>query len=294
VRDAHARPGPASGPATSPPGRIRAPRLGGELGRQLRRRRTALGLLGIAAVPVLLALAFALTADDGGRGGGDDPTGLFTLARASGLNFTFMCIAAVSPFLLLSVIALFTGDTVSSEAGWSSLRYLLTRPVSRSRLLGRKLAVGLLLSIAAGVVMTASALVSGAVAFGWAGVVTPFGGLGPGEGLLRVAMVLAYVLWSSAWVACLAFALSTVTDEPVGAVAGTIVLVIVVQILDAITAIGDIRRWLPVHEAGAWLGLLADPPRSGDLVRGMWLQVPYVVVLLGLAWRRFARTDILS
>ncbi len=265
-----------------------------ELLRQLRRRRTTVGLVGIAGVPVLLALAFYLTRNGGGGGGGEDPTGLFDLARASGLNFTLMSLAAIGPFLLLSVIALFTGDTVSSEAGWSSLRYLLTRPVSRSRLLGRKLAVGLMLCVLAGVVATLSALVSGTIAFGWGGVVTPFGNLAEGEALLRIVMILGYVLWSSAWVACLAFALSTVTDEPVGAVAGTIVLVIVIQILDSISALGSIRDYLPVHEAAAWLGLLADPPRYTDLVRGMWLQVPYIAVFLGAGWWRFHRKDILS
>lgn len=265
-----------------------------ELLRQLRRRRTAFGLLGMALVPVVLALAFVYTADDANGGGGGDPTGLFDLARSSGLNFTIMSVAAVSPFLLVSVIALFTGDTISSEAGWSSLRYLLTRPVSRSRLLGRKLVIGLILSVAAAVVLVAASLVSGVIAFGWSEVVTPFGTLGQAEALVRIAMIVGYALWSSAWVACLAFALSTVTDEPVGAVAGTIVLVIVVQILDSITANGSLRDWLPVHEGGAWLGLLADPPRYGDLVRGMWLQVPYIAVFLGAAWWSFARKDVLS
>lgn len=263
-----------------------------ELRRQLRRRRTIFGFTGISLVPVLLALAFYFTT--GGEGGGGDPTGLFDLARQSGLNFTVMSVAAISPFLLVSVVALFTGDTVSSEAGWSSLRYLLTRPISRARFLGRKLLVGCTLGVLAGVAATLSAAVCGYVAFGGGGVVTPFGNLSQGEAALRIVMILAYVLWSSAWVACLAFALSTVTDEPVGAVAGTIVIVIVVQILDNISAIGAIRDYLPVHEAGAWIGLLADPPRYTDLVLGMWLQVPYVVVICGMAWRHFLRKDILS
>lgn len=266
--------------------------MGAELSRQLRRRRTVVGLLGIAAVPLLLALAFYFTTDGGGGNG--DPTGLFDLARTSGLNFTVMSLAAISPFLLLSVVALFTGDTVSSEASWSSLRYLLTRPVSRARLLGRKLVVGAGLSVLAGVTATISALVCGWLAFGGGGMVTPFGNLAAGEGLLRVVLILGYVLWSGAWVACLAFALSTMTDEPVGAVAGTIVVVIVVQILDNITALGNVRDFLPVHEAGAWLGLLADPARYDDLTRGMWLQVPYIVITLALAWWHFLRKDVLS
>lgn len=265
-----------------------------EVARQLRRRRTWLGLVGIALVPVLLAVAFALTEDGGGDGGGGDPTGLFALAEVSALNFTFMTVVALSPFLLLAVVALFAGDTVSSEAAWSSLRYLLTRPVGRARLLGRKLAIAVLLSVTAGIVAVGSALLSGTLAFGWGGLQTPFATLQEGEALARLAVVLAYVLWSSAWVLCLAFAVSTTTDEPVGAVAGTIVVVIVVQILDNITALGAIRSYLPVHESVAWLGLLADPPRFADLVRGVWLQLPYVAVPLGAGFWWFGRKDILS
>jgi ABC-2 type transport system permease protein len=267
-----------------------------EFARQFHRRRTALGLVGIALVPVLLAIAFYFTdgSGDGGGPGGGDPTGLFDLARASGLNFALMSVAAVSPFLLLSVIALFTGDAVSSEASWGSLRYLLVRPVGRSRLLGRKLVVGLALSVLAGLVVLGAAMAAGTIAFGWGGVTSPFGTLAPGEATLRLLAILGYVLWSSLWVAALAFLLSTTTVEPVGAVAGTIVLVIVVQILDAISALGAVREVLPVHEGTAWLGLLADPPRWGDLVRGMWLQVPYLLGFAGLGWWRFQRMDVTS
>lgn len=266
-----------------------------ELQRQLRRRRTRVGLVGIAAVPILLAVAFVLTAGDGNGGGnGGDPTGLFALATASGLNFALMSTAATAPFLLLAVIALFTGDTVSSEASWGSLRYLLVRPVPRGRLLGRKLAVGLVLSLAAVILVPVSGLVAGTVAFGWGDVQTPFGVLPVATAILRLAVIVAYLAWSSLWLASLAFALSTTTDSAVGAVAGSIVLVIVVQILDAISALGEMRRWLPVHEGDAWVGVLATPARYADLSRGIWLQIPYVVVFLAFAWWWFARRDVLS
>lgn len=269
-----------------------------ELRRQLARRRTWVALVGTALVPIIIAVAIVVndggSDGDGGGGGGGDPTGLFDLATASGLNFALVSIAAMSGFLIPVVVALFTGDSVSSEAGWGSLRYLLARPVPRSRLLGRKLAVGVLLGLVAVLVVPVSGVVSGTIAFGWGGVQTPFGLLPAGEAIGRLVAILAYVAWSTAWVAALAFWLSTVTDAPVGAVAGTIVIVIVVQILDAITALGSLRQWLPVHESIAWLGLLATPARTSDLARGILLQVPYVVVFLGLAFWHFRRKDILS
>lgn len=265
-----------------------------ELRRQLRRRRTLLGLAGTAAVPVIIAVALVATGGGNGGDNGGDPTGLFQFATASGLNFALVSVAAMSPFLLLTVVALFTGDTVASEASWGSLRYLLTRPVPRSQLLARKLAVGVALSLVAVALIPVSGLISGTIAFGWGGVQTPFGTLPPDVAIVRIIAICAYVAWSAAWVAALAFLLSTATDAPVGAVAGTIVITIVVQILDAITALGAVREWLPTHESIAWIGLLASPPRVADLARGVLLQIPYVAVFLGLAFWRFGRKDILT
>jgi ABC-2 type transport system permease protein len=268
-----------------------------ELARQLRRRRTWVGLGGMAAVPVVLAVAF-LIADAGSDAGGGrpsgDPTGLFALATASGPNFALMATAAAAPFLLMSVVALFAGDTVSSEASWGSLRSLLVRPVPRSTLLGRKLAAALTLSGVAAAVVPASGLLAGTLAYGWGPLVTPFGALGTREALLRIAAVAGYAAWSGLWVATLAFALSTATDTSVGAVAGTIVILIVVQILDAITALGTLRTFLPVHEGLAWLGLLAPEPRWADLSRGILLQLPWSAAFAGTAWWWFGRKDVLS
>jgi ABC-2 type transport system permease protein len=267
--------------------------MSAELFRQLRRRRTWFGLGGVMLVPIIIALAFVWTGGDGGDGG-SDPTGLFQFATASGLNFALISVASMSGFLLPSVVALFTGDTVSSEANWGSLRYLLTRPITRSRLLWRKLAVGALLAGVALLLIPLTGLLAGWLAFGWGPVATPFGALSAGTGIGRLALATAYIGWSVAWVGALAFMLSTLTDAPVGAVAGTIVIVIVVQILDAITALGDIRMWLPVHEANAWIGLLAQPARTGDMGRGVLLQLPYVMGFLAVGWWYFGRKDITS
>ncbi len=263
--------------------------------RQLRRRRTAVGLAGIAAVPVILAVAFLLAgAGSNGPRETGDPTGLFGFATASGLNFALMSTAATAPFLLLSVVALFAGDTVSSEAAVGSLRSLLIRPVPRGVLLARKFSVALLLSLTAAVLVPVSGMIAGTIAYGWGPVITPFGPLAASESLLRLLAITGYLAWTALWVAALAFALSTATDTSVGAVAGTIVIVIVVQILDAIPALGSLRTYLPVHEGLAWVGLLADTPRWEDLTRGIVLQVPYVAAGVTSAWWNFLRKDVLS
>ena len=70
-------------------------------------------------------------------------------------------------FLLVVVVALFCGDTVASEASWSSLRYLLAAPVPRARLLRQKLAVALAYSTLGVVSLPVMSLVAGTAAFGW-------------------------------------------------------------------------------------------------------------------------------
>ncbi|HEY6424626.1 MAG TPA: ABC transporter permease, partial [Pseudonocardiaceae bacterium] len=114
-----------------------------ELVRQLRRRRTLLTLGFLALLPFLLWLAFEVGRDKSNRGGAT----LVDLATASGANFVVFTMFSSVGFLLVVVVALFFGDTVASEASWSSLRYLLAAPVPRGRLLRQKAVVAALLSV---------------------------------------------------------------------------------------------------------------------------------------------------
>ena len=81
-----------------------------------------------------------------------------------------------------------------------------------------------------------------------------------GTALGRMAVVFGYILVTETVVAGLAFLLSVSTDSPLGAVGGAVGLVIVSNILDAITALGDWREILPTHWQFAWISALQ--PRS--------------------------------
>ncbi|MGV9239516.1 ABC transporter permease, partial [Streptomyces nigra] len=221
-----------------------------ELLRQLKRRRT-LVMFGILAVlPFVLVAAFAIGGEPDGRG---DRITLMDTATASGANFAAVNLFVSAGFLLVIPVALFCGDTVASEAGWSSLRYLLAAPVPRVRLLWSKLVVGLGLSLAAMVLLPVVALAVGTAAYGWGPLQIPTGGsLGTGTAAQRLLIVVAYVFVSQLVTAGLAFWLSTRTDAPLGAVGGAVGLTIVGNVLDAVTALGDWRHFLPAHWQFAW------------------------------------------
>ena len=264
-----------------------------ELVRQLRRRRTGYAMGFLVLLPAILVAAFALGSDSGGAGPGQAT--LVDLATSGAVNFAIFTVFASAGFLLVVVVALFCGDTVASEAGWSSLRYLLAAPIPRGRLLAVKLVVALGYSATAVLLLPLVALGVGRLAYGWHPVHTPAGdSYGAWEGLVRLGIVVAYLLVSLLLVGSVSFYLSTVTDAPLGAVGGGVGLVIVSNILDAITALGSLREVLPTHYQFAWTDALTSPVHLDAMVRGAAASVAYSVVFLFLAWRHFSAKDILS
>ncbi|WP_329198545.1 ABC transporter permease [Streptomyces sp. NBC_01435] len=263
--------------------------------RQLRRRRTLLmgGVLGV--LPFVLIIAFAIGGTPGSRGGGSDRITLMDTATASAANFAATCLFVSAGFLLVVPVALFCGDTVASEASWSSLRYLLAAPVPRARLLWSKLVVALGFSLAAMVLLPLVALGAGAVAYGWGPLELPTGGaLAASAAVPRLVLVVAFVFVSQLVTAGLAFWLSTKTDAPLGAVGGAVGLTIVGNVLDAVTALGSWREFLPAHWQFAWADALQPGIEWGGMAKGAAISVSYALILFAFAFRGFSRKDIVS
>src|SRR4029079_18053198 len=148
--------------------------------------------------------------EPGGRG---NRITLMDTATSSGANFAAVNLFVSAGFLLVIPVALFCGDTVASEAGWSARRYLLAAPVPRMRLLWSKLVVALGLSLAAMVLLPVVALAVGTAAYGWGPLRIPTGGaLDSGTAAQRLLVVVAYLFVSQLVTAGLAFWLSTKTD----------------------------------------------------------------------------------
>jgi ABC-type transport system involved in multi-copper enzyme maturation permease subunit len=264
-----------------------------EFVRQLRRRRTMIAFGLLLLLPWILVGAFEVS---GSSSAGNGTPGLVAVATQGGLNFAAFSIFVSAGFLLVVAVALFCGDTVASEASWSSLRYLLAAPVPRARLLRQKLAVALTYSTVAVVSLPVMALLAGTVAFGWHPLKLPATGvaLPAGAALGRLAVVLGYVLITELVVAGLAFLLSVSTDSPLGAVGGAVGLVIISNILDDVTALGSWREILPTHWQFAWLDAMQSQISWTGMIEGTSVSVSYAVLLLALAFRRFRLKDIVS
>lgn len=269
-----------------------------ELVRQLRRRRTLVAFLLAVALPVVVVAAVKLgpSANDSGRGGfGDGDLDLVGLATVGAWNFTLTMLLFASGFLLTILVAMFLGDSVASEASWSTLRYLLAAPVPRRRLLRAKAIVGLLLSALLLLVLVAVSFGIGLVAFGSEPLTSPLGGtFTTAESVARLAVVVGYIGLTLLVPAGIAFLMSVLTDVPLGAVGAAVVIVIVANILDALEALGDLRRLLPTDYGNAWVDALSPTISWDEMAVGSAYAVVVFAVLVSVAVLRFDRKDILS
>jgi ABC-2 type transport system permease protein len=260
--------------------------------RQLKRRRTQWTGGFLLALPIIMALAFQLGGSSGSSSGGP---ALVDLATAGAGNFALFTEFASVGFLLVVIVAMFCGDTIASEASWSSLRYLLSLPVPRARLLRQKLVVALTFSFGVNLLLPGWAYLVGGVFFGWSPARSPFGGsFSYTETLQRMLIVAGYAAIQALLVAALAFLLSVLTDAPLAAVGGATFLVVVSNILDSITALDPYRVVLPTHFQYSWLDALTPVISWDDMIRGTALAVIYAALFFTIAWTRFARKDITS
>ncbi|MBF4163784.1 ABC transporter permease [Nocardioides acrostichi] len=270
--------------------RRRALPLRAELRRQLTRRRTRVTAALLAALPLLLVGAFALGDDDPGAA----PT-FVDLAQVGAANLTVFTLYASAGFLLPVVVALVAGDAVPSEASWGTLRYLLTAPVPRGRLLRAKLFVAAASSLVVLVGLAAWTLLVGLVAYGGAGYRDPTGARLDWSAFAPRLLVSVLVLWVLlGFVAGLSFLVGVVTDAPLGAVGSAVLATVLSSILDSISALGSLRQALPTHYLFAWGQLLRPDPDVEEVLTGCLWSLLYATVLLTAAFWHFGRKDVLS
>ena len=256
------------------------------------RRRTWAMLAAIAMIPILLATAVYLSADQIAPGEGPPfldrvtQNGLFT-------GFTAMLLAM--PLFLPLTMAVVSGDTIAGEAGLGTLRYLLIAPVGRARLLIVKYLGTLVFALVGTFVLMIAGAIIGAILFP-VGPVTLLSGdvIQIPEAFGRMALVALYTTVSMMGMLALGLFISTLTTIPVGAMTGVLVASGVSQILDNLPQLAWLHEWLFTHYWLDFADILRQPVELGSLWSNLILQLGYVAVFGALAYGRLASKDILS
>ncbi len=266
--------------------------LGSEVAVLFRRRRTGAMLLALAAIPVLIAVAVRLSSTPPAPGEG--PPFLDRVTQ-NGLFVGVTALVVSIPLFLPLTIGVAAGDTVAGEAGLGTLRYLLLAPAGRVRLLLVKYAGAAAFCIAATFTVVLAGAAIGVALFP-VGPVPLLSGetISVAESVLRSALVAGYVTVSLLGLSAVGLFVSTLTDVPVGAMATTIVLSVVSQVLDSLSQVAWLHPWLFSHYWLDFVDLLRAPIAWDAFRDNVLLQAGYVVVFGALAYGRFVTKDILS
>ncbi len=266
-----------------------------ELQKLLTRPRTWVSVLLLCLLPVVVAVFLAVTKI--GPRPGQGPTFL-SAVLGNGALYPAAALGIVLPFFLPIAVAVVAGESIAGEATNGTLRYLLVRPVARTRLLLAKLVAILaftLVSVVA-VALTGYAAGVGLLGTSSAATTTTLSGttMSTSDLTWRTAVMVVYIGWSMVGVASVSLLLSTVVDSPLAAALGGLAVLVASSVLVALDAAGGVRDYLPTRYWLAWVDLFRDPVLWHDVERGAIVQAVYVVVLLGAAWANFATRDITS
>lgn len=267
-----------------------ARQLRSELRLVFRRRRNAIILGLLTIVPIFIGIAVKVSTPKGG----DGPPFIFQVT-GNGLFLVFTSLAVSLPVFLPLAVAIVSGDAVAGEASSGTLRYLLTVPVARARLLVIK-AIGVVTYAATAVLIVALVgLTVGAILFGIRDVTLLSGDtVSIGSGLLRALGVAAYVLLDLLGLVAIGLFFSTLTEVPVGAMAATLGFAIVSAILDSVPQVGRVRSFVLTHHWQDFAEFLRQPPHLGTLVPGLLLPLGYAAVFGLAAWSRITTADVTS
>jgi len=244
----------------------------------------------LAVVPIVLAIAVRVSAPDSGRG-----PDFVSAITGNGLFVAFAALALELPIFLPLAVGVVAGDSVAGEANIGTLRYLLTIPAGRTRLLVVKFIAIVLSAVLATFLVAAVGTVMGLALFG-GGEMTLLSGTqtSMAGGVGRLVLTCLYLSAQFAALGAIGLFISTLTEQPIGATVAVVLVNVMMFVLDSIEQLSWLHPWLLTHWWTAFGDLLRDPIATDDIVRGLLTAGVYAAAFWLAAWARFSSKDITS
>ena len=267
--------------------------LGSELALVAGRRRNQAGVLVLMALPIAIVVGNKVSGQGDGRGG--TGAGFVDQITSNGIFAAFAALTIELGLFLPLGIAMVSGDAVAGEAQVGTLRYLLTVPVGRTRLLAVKYLALVVTGIFGAVVVAATGVVFGAIFFGVGPLTTLSGSQIPlTDAVWRLALSVLYVSAGLAALAAVGLFVSTLTEQPIAVTVVVMVFTAGSWIVDSIPQLAAIHPWLLVDRWLSFADLMRDPPEWGTVVSGLGVDAAYAAVFLLAAWASFTNRDVTS
>jgi ABC-2 type transport system permease protein len=274
--------------------------LANEMLKTFTRWRTYIGFLSVAVIIPLVE--FGLKMEGGSmvrnmtRGLAQDFFLVGNLFNAYFMTYFIMNSLWVHIPFLISLVA---GDQLAGEATGGTFRVLLIRPPSRTRILAAKYLTTLAYSSALVAFLGALSIGLGLALFGTGDLLVP------GRTLTiipradvpwRLVIAFGLAMWSMWCIGSLAFLFSSLVENAIGPIIGTMAVVIVFLIVSStpISLFTAIRPYLFTTYLNIWQEVMANPVSWRDIATHAAYLGAYSIGFYATTWYLFVKKDVLS
>jgi ABC-2 type transport system permease protein len=272
-----------------------------EWGKIAAKPRSYIGFIAISVIVGMIHLAMVLD------GAGyisfiTAPVQTTFMLEGNVLNGNLVCFIILQTLILQIplLVSLVTGDLVSGEAAMGTIRLILTRPVSRSKILFAKFSAGAFYVFLLLLLLGVLALGGGLLLFGSGDLIVlkseELTILAADDTLWRFMGALAVAFLSLLVVSALSLWLSCMADNSIGPIITTMAVIIFFTIIGTmdIPLFDLIKPFLFTTHMVIWRNLF-DQPLDLDMIRNsLAVLVLHLVGFYGAAWWTFTRKDINS
>jgi ABC-2 type transport system permease protein len=274
--------------------------FGNEFLKTFLRWRSYIAFVAIAIVVPLVLIAMKLNADALVRGAtrGLSQDFLFVGNIVNGYFVTYFVLNALwihVPFLL----TLGAGDQLAGEATAGTFRILLTRPASRSKILAMKYLTTLLYTFTVVAFLVILSVGLGVLLFGSGVLLVPAKVLTiipAEEAPWRMLLACLLATWGMWVVASVAFFFSSLVDNALGPIVGTMALIIIFYVISGVPVdlFRAMRPYLFTTYLNIWQKALESPIPWGEVFESGAVLGAFSIGFYAVTWYIFVRKDILS
>jgi ABC-2 type transport system permease protein len=239
--------------------------LRNELWKLFGKKRTYIGFAAFVVVQTLMLLLFKFTRWQHDFERLLSGNGYLASEFISALTVSLLMLMPQIVLLMPLYTSLVGGDIVAKEAEDGTLRMILSRPISRLRLLLVKWSAGIIFATALVVMLGLIALIFARLMFPWKGmfVFSPgqsvFAVFPAGDGLARYAFSHLFLAANASAILCIAFMFSCFNMKPAAATILALSYLFVNMVMEHIPFFDRYENWFITHHFNCWLLVFQNP-----------------------------------
>ncbi|MBS1607850.1 MAG: ABC transporter permease subunit [Bacteroidetes bacterium] len=272
-----------------------------ELFKIFRRPRTYIAFAAIAAIIILIQLAFYSDGENFLQFGMQSLKESFDI-KGKILSGYLVCFIILQTLLIHVplLIALVAGDSIAGEANMGTLRLLLTKPVSRTRFMFAKFLATLIYTLLLLLFMAILSLPVSLSVFGSSDLIIMKSEmvviLDSHDVLWRYFAAFGFAAIAMTTVASLAFLLSVFAENSIGPIVATMSVVILFTILTTmdIPLFNAVKPFLFTNHMLNWKGFFEEPVNYKSIFKSGLLLMGHIIMFVSAAIFVFRKKDILS